>query len=69
MKKEEVLCDNCGGDITYTHNSIDYRISCCVERIPHNPRASSVTSMMIYPPLEHDHYFCGVGCLKEWAKK
>jgi hypothetical protein len=63
MKK--VVCDNCGFDVTYTSNSINYKISLKNERIPSWSESGAVTDMMIYPKLPKDYDFCSLGCLKK----
>lgn len=66
MIKQEITCDNCGGYLSKTSNSIDYRLRLSDEMIPCN--SGAVTDMMIYPSLKDgDCHFCGLGCLKRWA--
>lgn len=61
MKKVEIFCDNCERDITYTGNSVDWRVSLVNERIP--PNDGCVTDMHIYPILDEDMHFCSHMCL------
>lgn len=68
MLNQKIICDNCIADLTYTENSIAYRIVCKGERIPCFPN-SPVTDMMIYPPFPFDLHFCGTDCLKQWINK
>lgn len=62
-----VHCDHCGTDLSCSSNSIDYRVTVQAEAIP--PHAGAVTDMMIYPPLDRPHHFCGLGCVRAWADK
>lgn len=59
-----ITCDGCGEDITYTGNSVDWRLALVNEPIP--LRGSIATDMMIFPRIEHDVHFCGLPCLQEW---
>jgi len=69
MENIKITCDNCERDITYTGNSIDWRIALINERVPISPDLTCVADMMIYPPLKHDCHFCGKECLKSWINK
>lgn len=64
-ERHQVICDVCDADITFTGNSIDYRIALTVEPIPN--RGGYVTDMMIYPPLDKNRHFCGEACLRLWC--
>lgn len=64
-----VKCDGCGADITYTGNSVDYRIVLANEGVPIRPGIYAVTDMGIYPSLDHSHHFCGLGCLDHWSDR
>jgi len=65
MKTEEIVCDQCGGDLSTTTNCVGYRLSLQAERIP--PAGPTVTLMHIEPPLKHHAHFCGLKCLWAWA--
>lgn len=67
MNQESVTCDGCGKDITTTGNCVDYRLALVVESIPCG--RNMVTLLHVTPPLNRDHHFCGVGCLKNWITK
>lgn len=67
MKDVKINCDQCGLDLTYTRNSVDYRLSLEVERLPIDPEVSTVTEMLIHPPMKQDAHFCGVFCLAQWV--
>jgi hypothetical protein len=62
--KQEITCDHCKRDLSSTGNSIDYAITVKNRRLP--SVGGSVTNMMIYPQLENDLDFCGLGCLKKY---
>lgn len=64
-KTVTITCDQCGKDLATTGNCVDYRIALKNESIP-SWGGGAVTAMMIYPPLEQDHYFCSWRCLTEW---
>ena len=65
-----VKCDSCYNDLTYTGNSVGYRIVVDNQPIPSYPKFSSVTDMMIYPPIkEGPLHFCGLKCLRMWFMK
>ncbi len=58
-----VLCAHCGKDISYTYNSIDYRVLLTYEKMPSHEGA--VTDMNLEPPFI-DLRFCWVRCLMEY---
>jgi hypothetical protein len=60
-----ITCDGCGADITYTGNSVDYRLSLNVQAM--SSRGGVVTDMMISPPLDGSRHFCGLPCLYAWS--
>lgn len=62
--RTSVTCDGCGADLTWTGNSIDWRLALLNETIPH--RGSACTDMMIYPAIERDTHFCRLPCLQDW---
>ena len=64
-KTVEIKCDQCGRDLSATENCVDYRLALLNQEIP--SRGGAVTSMMRYPPLDQDAYFCGTRCLKAWV--
>lgn len=65
MKDETIKCDYCLADITYTDNSIDYRLHLLSESMP--SKNAVITNMMTYNPLLDDKHFCGIDCLKQWC--
>lgn len=66
MKTIKIDCDTCKRDITYTGNSIDWRLAIHNEQVP--SRGGSVTDMMIYPIFDSDYYFCSDRCFRDWVK-
>lgn len=66
-KLVRIVCDNCNSDLTDTGNSIDWRLALINER--KECRDVAVTNMMIYPSIDRDAYFCGLGCLRAWLTK
>lgn len=64
MRTVEITCDNCAKDLSWSTNSVDWRLSLQNQQIPSH--ALAVTDMMIYPSIEADAHFCGLGCLQEW---
>ena len=62
MKTVEVLCDGCGKDITDTREMPSYRIGVYCEKLPHT--SNIVLGVMVSPPLNREHHFCGLSCLK-----
>jgi hypothetical protein len=63
--KSNITCDSCERDLTLTTNSIDYRLVLKSER--KLCAEGAVTDMLIYPPINSDKHFCGLGCLQKWA--
>ena len=63
---QKVICDGCAADITYTTNSVGWRLALINECKPTHPNARIVTDMILYPATEHDCHFCGLGCLQAW---
>ena len=66
-KKTAITCDGCGGDLTETGNCVDYRLALLSQNIP--THGGFVTMMGKYPAIEHDCYFCGLGCLDRWSDR
>lgn len=63
----QVMCDNCGRDVTSTGNSNGYRLALRVETVPTRP--GPVTDMDMIRPLDADYQFCGAQCFKEWLHR
>lgn len=68
MRVEKITCDGCGGDLTTRTNSVDYRLVLAAESKP-GYGAGAYTDMMIYPPVDRAHHFCGIGCLDRWRDR
>lgn len=71
-KTVEVHCDKCGEDITYTGNSVDYRIVLGSESptpwyMKEGKSGGAMTDMMIYDPFPKTMHFCNETCLAMWA--
>lgn len=64
MKKIEITCDSCGADLSQESSMPGYRLSLSCEP---TPTGCVVYSVLVYPPLDRPHHFCGTGCLKNWA--
>jgi hypothetical protein len=67
MKTEQVTCDYCGRDLTYTSNSDSYRLVLNNQRIPIDPEITQITDMMMTPPIKKTAHFCWLECLKGWV--
>lgn len=57
-------CDNCEREIGTTTNASDYILQ--LRNFPCEVISNAVTDMLMYPPIEKDVYFCGIGCLRTW---
>ena len=68
-KTVKIECDGCGHDLTYTGNSVDYRLVLANESKPTYPDINCVTDMMIYPSVERTMYFCRIVCLDKWRER
>jgi hypothetical protein len=66
-KVTTVTCDACDADLSETGNCVDYRLALLNQNIP--TRGGFVTAMGKYPAIEHDCYFCNVGCLDLWRAR
>jgi len=60
-------CSGCGRDLTYKRNSTDYRLALRSEAMPDDPAGGAVTDMILDPPIDRPHYFCGQLCLTAWC--
>lgn len=58
----KVICDTCGKDITFTGNSIDWRLAVQNQRVTSGASAGAVTDMMIYPVTKADTHYCSWRC-------
>lgn len=64
----QVTCDGCATDLTTRTNSVDYRLVLESESKP-GYGAGCYTDMMIYPPIDRTHHFCGLCCLDLWRDR
>jgi hypothetical protein len=60
----KINCNHCGNDLTYTGNSVEYRIAVVVEQMPHAPDTGVVTDLGLSPPFrDRVLHFCNRVCL------
>ena len=64
MKTVKIECDNCDEDLNDAGAMPSFRLRLTSESIPNS--GGMVYSILTYPPIEHDLYFCGLGCLNHW---
>jgi len=74
MRKSEIICDGCDADLTYTGNSVDYRLVLTTEgKTPWFVREGltigAMTDVNLEPPIKRTHHFCGIPCLIKWLGK
>jgi len=62
----KVVCDQCGHDLTHTANVVGYYLTLSNSASSPPPGIGVVTMMGVYPPIEKQADFCGVGCLSMW---
>jgi len=72
-RTSEVHCDKCGADITYTSNSVDYRVVLGSEgKSPWYQKeglsGGVMTEVMIYDPFPQLRHFCNEVCLAIWVR-
>lgn len=63
--KHEIICDNC--DRAQTSGE-EYCLSLVNRNIP-KKRGDVISAVFVYPPLDKDLDFCGMGCLKQYIEK
>lgn len=68
MRTVQITCDGCGNDLTTRTNSVDYRLVLASESKP-GYGSGAYTDMMICPPVERTHHFCGLDCLDHWRAR
>lgn len=69
MRYTQIICDHCLSDITYTHNSVGYRIVLASERMEGDPNITAVTDKMVYPTFDQPLHFCNKTCLIRYIDK
>ena len=62
-----IICDGCGKDLTYTGNSVDYRLALVSQPMP-SKGGGAASYRLIYPAIKSTKHFCGLRCLKNWAQ-
>ena len=70
-KETKITCDLCLRDLTTTGASPDYRLKLNAEKLPHDfgeAGGGIVYSVLVYPPISKDAYFCAIPCLRQWIK-
>ena len=65
MKTVTILCDNCNADLNDAGAMPTYRLCLKSEAVPNS--GGIMYSVMVYPLIAHDMYFCGLGCLNQWV--
>lgn len=70
MKKVDVqiLCDTCEKDIS-PHVSgcpAEYILHVQAQDIAQHKAGQAIYSVMVYPPIDNDLYFCGIGCMQKY---
>lgn len=63
----KITCDECQADITATGAMPGFRLKLSCESLPQI--GASSYAVMVYPPLDHTHYFCGMDCIGVWMSK
>jgi len=61
MKTVKITCDSCGADLTDTGAMPAYRIRVTAEPLRHT--SVMTYDVLVYSPLDHDMYFCGLVCM------
>jgi len=65
--KLKYFCDNCDDDLTFSSGTTKFRLTLSSKHLPHDN--SPTMDIYIYPPIECDKHFCGLGCLEQWLEK
>ncbi len=61
-----IMCDSCNRDLTSCEQIMDFRLNVKCERIP--MVSGIVIDVMIYPPIDRELNFCGIGCLNKYFR-
>lgn len=64
VKTVVIECDKCAKDITF---GMGYRLVLTPERLPRKDYTAAEPAILIYPPIDREHQFCGMKCLRAWA--
>lgn len=62
----KITCNQCGHDLTYTGNAVDYFLTLSPATKGHTSDTVAVTMVAMQPDIRGDHHFCGIGCLSVW---
>lgn len=65
--KTEIVCDQCGADLTYTDNSAGYRVVLASQPKTSHPDTVAVTDWYEADPLPESKHFCDTNCLASWV--
>lgn len=68
-KVNSIKCDECGEELIIDDMSPhNYGLSLKAE--DYGTNSSSMQHLVcIYPPIEREHNFCGLGCLQKWINE
>jgi hypothetical protein len=70
MKTQQITCDYCHKDITYTTNCEEWRTVVYSEPMNTHPGSDTVTAMAMYQEFDYQLHFCSnARCFIEWVKK
>ena len=75
QKTSPIICDGCGGDITTTGNSIDFRLKLSTYSpmawfVKEGRNNGMMTDALIYPSIDGTKHFCNsLNCVKAWLGK
>lgn len=69
MTTTSTTCDACGTELSIDSSyPANYGLALAAKDFGRN--TSGVTfGVAMYPPLEREHHFCGLGCLGRWLNK
>lgn len=67
MKNSFINCDYCDKEIKPQENTSRDYLELTNRR--YSPVGPMVLDILIYPIIERDYHFCGLGCLKKWINK
>lgn len=62
-----ITCDNCKKDLNFSDGFTKYALKLSCSALPHNE--GYVLDVYVYPPIENDLHFCGLGCLKKYLEE
>ncbi len=64
----KITCDSCGADISprLSGYSAEYILKVSAMNIAMHEESQAIYSMMCYPPIKDDLYFCGIDCMKKF---